>query len=79
MAYLTLQINEPSASVTDLNGRLKGGDASKPHEIVTALINLLDAINGGNGVGATITAVTSTGAGTVSGQTGGVSVTLNLL
>ncbi len=76
-AYITLQIHASNDSVADLNQLLLGGDSTKPREVLEKIRNFLDAIDGGNQP-STITAVSSTVAGTVSGQTGGVSVSLNL-
>ena len=77
MAFITIQIDAASVSVADANQVLLAGDSTKPRNIVQNIENLLDGIKSGT-VAAQITAVSSTGAGTVSGQTGGVSVTLNL-
>jgi hypothetical protein len=78
MAYLTIQINASGIPVADMSSKLLGGDATKPREIVQQLINLLSAIEGGEAP-ASISASSSTVAGTVSGQTGGVGpITLNL-
>ena len=75
--YLTVQITCPSLSVSDLTNVIEGGDSTKAHEAVTAMGNLLDAINLGT-IAASITATSSTVAGTVSGQTGGATATFNL-
>lgn len=77
MAYLTVQINASKPSVADMNQVLNAGDATRPRSAIQNLINLLLAIESG-AQPATVTATSSTVAGTVSGQTGGVTVTLNL-
>lgn len=77
MSYVTVQINSAGIPVSDMNKKLLSGDHTKAREVVQQLINLLQAIESGDAP-STITAVSSTVAGTVSGQTGGVSVTLNL-
>jgi hypothetical protein len=73
MAYLTIQINTPSYQVGDLNSKLCQGDSTKPLEIMNNVINIINSLNGGL-TSASVTLVSSTVAGTVSGQTGGVSV-----
>lgn len=78
MAYITLQISAAGIPVADMNAKLLGGDTTKAREIVTQLRNLLEAIEGGQAP-AQLSVSSSTVAGTVSGQTGGVAVvTLNL-
>lgn len=77
MAYLTLQINISGIAVGDMNGVIEGGDATKRDEAVANIKNILSALEAGVQSG-TIVAVSSTNAGTVSGQTGGVSATFNL-
>lgn len=78
MAYMTLQINAAGVPVADMNAKLLNGDATKPEEIVAQIRNLLAAIEGGL-VPAQISVSSSTVAGTVSGQTGGVAaITLNM-
>ena len=77
MAYLTIQISTPSYQVGDLNSKLCQGDSTKPDECLANIKNVISSLELGLTSG-TITAVSSTVAGTVSGQTGGVSVTLNL-
>lgn len=82
MAYLAVQINVPGASIGDMNGILDGesggGTASKPHEIIQNLKNLLDAINSMQQSG-TVGFTTSTAVVTNSGATGGVAIVANLL
>jgi hypothetical protein len=77
MPYLTIQINTPSFQTGDLSTALESGDSTKPREGLQNIKNIIDAIEAGT-ASATITAVSSDNAGTVSGQTGGVSVTYNL-
>ena len=77
MSYLTIQINAANVSAEDMNTKLLEGDATKAREIVLQIRNLMDAIAAGN-CPSTVTAVSSTVAGTVSEQTGGDSVSLNL-
>jgi broad specificity polyphosphatase/5'/3'-nucleotidase SurE len=70
MAYITIQINAASLSVA--------GDSTKPREIVQNVQNVLDGIKSGE-LAASVSISSSTVAGTVSGQTGGVAaITLNL-
>jgi hypothetical protein len=76
MAYLTIQINTPSYQVGDLNSKLCQGDSTKPNEIAQNIKNIIDSLEGGL-TSASVTVVSSTVAGTVSGQTGGVSATLS--
>lgn len=77
MAFLTIQINASDIAVGSLNEVLDAGDSTKPQEILNNIKNLIDSIQAGSNH-AVITAVSSTVAGTVSGQTGGVSASLNL-
>lgn len=77
MSYLTIQINVSGIAVGDMNGVIEGGDATKRNEAMANIKNLISALEAGVQSG-TVTAVSSTSAGTVSGQTGGVSATFNL-
>jgi hypothetical protein len=77
MAYLTIQISAAGLSVADMSSKLLDGDSTKAREVVQQIVDLLEGIEGGN-YPSTITAVSSDVAGTVSGQTGGTSVSLNL-
>lgn len=77
MAYITIQVNATHASVADMNQLLLAGDSTKPREIIRQIVDFLEGVEGGCDP-SSITATSSTNTGTVSGQTGGVSVTLNL-
>lgn len=78
MAYLTIQITAAGVSVDTLNDVLDQGDSSKPQEVLQNIKNFIDSIQSGSN-SATIDAISSTVAGTVSGQTGGTTVSLDLL
>lgn len=76
-AYMTIQITSANANVESFSAKLQQGDASKRREVIQGIVNTLLAIEGGL-FPASVTATSSTVAGTVSGQTGGVSVTISL-
>ena len=78
MAYITIQISAAGIPVGTMNSTLLAGDATKPREVIQNLINLLTAAESGEAP-SSITVSSSTVAGTVSGQTGGVGpIVLNL-
>jgi len=76
-SFLTIQIESRRYSVEDMNKMILDGDSTKPREILIQIRNYLDAIN--SGASALVYAVASSVSGTVSGQTGGDTVYLNLL
>lgn len=78
MAFLTIQIETDGTPIADFNSIALNGDTTNPRAIVQEVINLLDGVMSGCDP-STIKVTTSTNAGTVSGQTGGVGpLTLNL-
>lgn len=74
MAYITMQLELPNVSVATLNEMLELGQENT----IVNVRNLMDAVNSGT-VQASGAIVTSTVAGTVSGQTGGATETITKL
>ena len=76
MAFVNLSVEISGASVAQLNQQI-ALDATKPHDSVTKLKNLLDALLSGAADGQVLVAVRSTDAA-VTASGGGDSGTLNL-
>jgi hypothetical protein len=70
-AYITLQIQSNSFNIADFNTAVDNGDTTCAQDILTNIINIIDSVKIGTH-NAKFTVSSSTVAGTVSGQTGGV-------